>query len=162
MLPSAANSDGNGTDTRLDEEFKYDSTMRRISALGWSTDLRHLPEMNFVQLYDYVVVSTRKYQHIVLKGTNYKKLLPSSSSKEMLKSWNAKPTNDSKRFVRANVLPSMKKTPYRVVIELCSARCLHLSRWTWIRFFQERCTTKPEPLTCTSRLSTVFLKLRLE
>jgi len=41
-----------------------------------ATDLRNLPEMNFVQVYDYVVVSTRKYRHIVLKGTNYKKLLP--------------------------------------------------------------------------------------
>ena len=55
-------------------EFKYDDTLRRISALGWSTDLRQLPELNFIQLYDYLVVSTRKYRHIVLKGTNYKKL----------------------------------------------------------------------------------------
>ena len=55
-------------------DFKYDETLRRISALGWSTDLRQLPELNFIQLYDYLVVSTRKYRHIVLKGTNYKKL----------------------------------------------------------------------------------------
>ena len=40
--------------------FKYDETMRQISALGWSTDLRQLPELNFIQLYDYLVVSTRK------------------------------------------------------------------------------------------------------
>lgn len=46
-------------------EFKYDDTLRRISALGWSTDLRQLPELNFIQLYDYLVVSTRKYRHIV-------------------------------------------------------------------------------------------------
>ena len=43
-------------------EFKYDDTLRRISALGWSTDLRQLPELNFIQLYDYLVVSTRKYR----------------------------------------------------------------------------------------------------
>ena len=62
----------NDQDTRGD--FKYDETLRRISALGWSTDLRQLPELNqFIQLYDYLVVSTRKYRHIVLKGTNYKK-----------------------------------------------------------------------------------------
>ena len=54
--------------------FEYEDTLRRISALGWSTDLRQLPELNFIQLYDYLVVSTRKYRHIVLKGTNYKKL----------------------------------------------------------------------------------------
>ena len=28
--------------------------MRRISALGWSSDLQDLPEMNFIQLYDYL------------------------------------------------------------------------------------------------------------
>ena len=55
-------------------DFRYDETIRKISALGWSTDLRQLPELNFIQLYDYLVVSTRKYRHIVLKGTNYKKL----------------------------------------------------------------------------------------
>ena len=54
--------------------FRYDETIRKISALGWSTDLRQLPKLNFVQLYDYLVVPTRKYRHIVLKGTNYKKL----------------------------------------------------------------------------------------
>lgn len=54
--------------------FKYDDTIRRISALGWSTDLRQLAELNFIQLYDYLVVSTQKYRHIVLKGTNHKKL----------------------------------------------------------------------------------------
>ena len=48
--------------------------MVRISALGWSSDLRNLPEMNFIQLYDYPVVSTRKYRHIVLRGTHYDKL----------------------------------------------------------------------------------------
>ena len=70
IFPSAANSNKTESSGPSNEEFKYDSTMRRISALGWSTDLRNLPEMNFVQLYDYLVVSTCKYHHIVLKGTN--------------------------------------------------------------------------------------------
>ena len=175
MLPSAANSDGNGTDARNDEEFKYDSTMRRISALGWSTDLRQLPEMNFVQLYDYVVVSTRKYRHIVLKGTNYKKL----KSYQFFFEGNVKKleskTHDSKRYVRANVLRSMKKTPYRVVIEFsptcdflraactCPAglglqgkgKCNHVGGVLFaIEDFSRRgLQQNPEPLTCTSRLS---------
>ena len=55
-------------------DFKYEATMVRISALGWSSDLRNLTKMNFIQLYDYLIVSTRKYRHIVLKGTHYKKL----------------------------------------------------------------------------------------
>ena len=55
-------------------DFEYKETLRRISALGWSTDLRQLPGLNFIQLYDYLFVSTSKYRHIVLKDTNYKKL----------------------------------------------------------------------------------------
>lgn len=94
--------------------------MRRISALGWSTDLRNLPKMNFVQLYDYLVVSTRKYRHIVLKGTNYKKL----KSYQFFFEGNVKKLkckgHDNKSYVRANVLPSMKKSAYRVVVELSS------------------------------------------
>ena len=68
-------SDNTGQDTTENSgDFKYDETLRRISALGWSTDLRQLPELNFIQLYDYLVVSTRKYRHIVVKGTSFKKL----------------------------------------------------------------------------------------
>ena len=52
----------------------YDEVIRRISALGSPTDLCQLSEIKFIQLYDYLVVSTHKYRHIVLKGTNYKKL----------------------------------------------------------------------------------------
>ena len=46
--------------------------MVKISALGWSSHLRNLPEINFIQLYDYPVVS-REYRHIVLRGTHYRK-----------------------------------------------------------------------------------------
>lgn len=99
LPPSNANSGENEEvlptqeqDQNQDEgDFKYEATMRRISALGWSSDLRHLPEMNFIQLYDYLVVSTRKYRHIVLKGTHYKKLKSYQFfSKETLKSWKLK------------------------------------------------------------------------
>ena len=48
-------------------DFKYEATMVR-------SDLRNLPEINFIQLYDYPVVSTRKYRHIVLRGTHNEKL----------------------------------------------------------------------------------------
>ena len=175
ILPSATNNDETEGSGPSNEEFKYDSTMRRISALGWSTDLRNLPEMNFVQLYDYVVVSTRKYRHIVLKGTNYKKL----KSYQFFFEGNVKKleckNHDSKRFVRANVLPSMKKTPYRVVIEFsptcdvlraactCPAglglqgkgKCNHFGGVLFaIEDFSRRgLQQNREPLTCTSRLS---------
>ena len=42
-------------------DFKYKATMVRISALGWSSSLHNLPEMNFIQLYNNPVVSTWKY-----------------------------------------------------------------------------------------------------
>ena len=104
IFPLAVNSDETESSGPSNEEFKYDSTMRRISTLGWSTDLRNLPEMNFVHLYDYVVVSTRKY-HIVLKGTKYKKL----KSYQFFFEGNVKKleckNHDNKRYGRANVLP---------------------------------------------------------
>ena len=55
-------------------DFKYEATMVRISVFGWSSDLRNLPEINFIQLYDYPVVSTWKYRHIMLRGMYNEKL----------------------------------------------------------------------------------------
>ena len=55
-------------------DFKYEATMVRISVFGWSSDLRNLPEINFIQLYDYSVISTWKYRHIMLRGTYNEKL----------------------------------------------------------------------------------------
>ena len=65
MVRPAENVEDNADNTG---HFEYEETLRRISALGWSTDLRQLPELNFIQLCDYLVVSTRKYRHILLKG----------------------------------------------------------------------------------------------
>ena len=53
-------------------DFEYKATMVRISALGWSSDLRNLPEMNFIQLYNYPDVS-REYRYIMLRGMHYRK-----------------------------------------------------------------------------------------
>ena len=155
--------------------FEYEDTLRRISALGWSMDLRQLPELNFIQLYDYLVVSTRKYCHIVLKGTNYKKL----KSYQFFFEGNVKRLESKvyqgKTYVKASVLPSMKKNPYRVVVDFspqcdilraactCPAglglngkgKCNHVGG---VLFAAEDFTRRglqkhAEPLTCTSRLS---------
>ena len=101
VLPSSANNRGNENDSQQDQgDFKYEATIRRISALGWSTDLRHLPEMNFIQLYDYLVVSARKYRHIVLKGTHYKKLKSFEGNVKKLES----KIFENKTYVRATCL----------------------------------------------------------
>ena len=91
--------------------------MARISALGWSSDLRNLSEMNFIQPYDNPVVSTRKYRHIELRGTHNENL----KSSQFFFEGNVKKLEgkffENKTYVRANVLHSMKKTPYRAVLE---------------------------------------------
>ena len=81
VLPALGNSQNvveNQSDStsqnRRQQVFTYSSVLQQISPLGWNTDLRQLPAFSFIQLYEYLVVSTRKYKHIVLKGTNYKKL----------------------------------------------------------------------------------------
>ena len=68
VLPPGENRQQSSDNTAQDHQntmensgdFKYDEILRRISALGWSTDLRQLPELKFYQLYDYPVVSTHK------------------------------------------------------------------------------------------------------
>ena len=124
VLPSAnnrKNDEAHSSQEQNNDGFQYEPTIRRISALGWSSDLRDLPEMNFIQLYDYLFVSTRKYRHIVLKGTNYKKL----KSYQFFFEGNVRKLESKcfgeKTYVKANVLPSMKRTPYKVVVEFSSA-----------------------------------------
>ena len=164
---------GHQNTTENSGNFKYDETLRQISALGWFTDLRQLPELNFIQLHDYLVVSTRKYRHIVLKGTNFKKL----KSYQFFFEGNVKrlesKTHEDKTYVKATVLPSMKKLPYRVVVEFtpqcdvsrsactCPAglgsqgkgKCNHIGGVLFaLEDFTRRGLQKhPEPLSCTSR-----------
>lgn len=155
--------------------FKYNKIMRQISALGWSTDLHQLPELNFVQLYNYLVVSTRKYHHILLKGTHYKKL----KSYQFFFEGNVKRLESKvfqgQTYVKASIVPSMKKSPYRVVVEFspqsdilqaactCPAglglsgkgKCNHVGGMLFAieNFMRKALQKHPEPLSCTSWLS---------
>ena len=90
-------------------DFKYKATMVRIAALGWPSDLRNLPEMNFIQLYP--IVSTWKYYHSMLRWTHHEKL------KSYQFFWKKLRVKFLKTYIRENVLHSMKKTPYRAVLE---------------------------------------------
>lgn len=40
----------------------------------WSEDLSKTPPFTFIQLYDYLVIRSVKYKHILLKDTQYKRL----------------------------------------------------------------------------------------
>ena len=42
--------------------------------LPWTSDLREVPSFSFIQLYEYLVIRTKKFKHIALKSTAYKKL----------------------------------------------------------------------------------------
>ena len=90
-------------------DFKYEATMVRIAALGWPSDLRNLPEMNFIQLYS--IVSTWKYYQCMLRWTHHEKL------KSYQFFWKKLRVKFLKTYIRENVLHSMKKTPYRAVLE---------------------------------------------
>ena len=65
-------------------------------------------------------MSTHKYHHIVFKGRNYKKLKSyqffSEGNVKRLKS----KTHEDKTYGKASFLPSMKKSPYQVVVEFTS------------------------------------------
>ena len=172
VIPSANNGENEAAlpaEGQNDSSFQYEVTLRRNSAFGWSSNLWHLPEMSFIQLDDYLVVSTCKYQHIVLnKGTHYQKtqIVPVFLEGN-LKKLESKRFED-KRYVKVNVLPSMKRTPYKVVVKFsptcevlratctCPAglglqgkgKCNHIGG---VLFAIE--DFYPEPLTCSSRLS---------
>ena len=51
----------------------------KCSHLPWTSDLRGTPAFSFIQLYDYLVLRTTKFKHIMLKSTGYKKLKSFSS-----------------------------------------------------------------------------------
>ena len=149
--------------------------LQQVSPLGWSSDLRQPPALSFIQLYDYLVVSTRKYKHIVLKGTKYKKLKAYQFFYEgHIKALESK-GHQNKKYVKAAVLASMKKKKYSVVIELsdssdilraactCPAglgargqgKCNHTGGMLFAMedFCKRGLKIHSEPLSCTSRLS---------
>ena len=53
----------------------YESVFKReCQNMVWSSDLRDMPFLSFLQLYNYLVVRTEKYDHTYIKTTSYKKL----------------------------------------------------------------------------------------
>ena len=54
--------------------YTYDFVKFQACQLPWSASLQNSPSFSFIQLYDYLVIRTVKYKHILLKNTSYKKL----------------------------------------------------------------------------------------
>ena len=126
-------------------DFKYEATMVRISALGWSSDLRNLSEINFIQLYDYPVVS-REYRHIVLRGTHYRKYHRSCSV------WLRKRGKGCSPLGRGDLLLLLLLMWYLLLYHIlqlklfpfCSPRCLlvcHLYILSYGKLYNRACRT---------------------
>ncbi|XP_019616696.1 PREDICTED: uncharacterized protein LOC109464203 [Branchiostoma belcheri] len=75
----------------------------------WTTDMRQLPLFNFAALYAYFITLTKKFKHIELASTSYKKL----KAYQYFAEGNVKGMQVAKKhgttYVKAKVLPSMKR-----------------------------------------------------
>ncbi|KXJ09599.1 hypothetical protein AC249_AIPGENE9449 [Exaiptasia diaphana] len=156
-------------------DFTVKNVLDELTLADWSADLRNLPDLSFIQLYNFLVVTTKKYRHIVLKGTNFKRLKSYQFFVEgHIKCMQSKEIGSFK-YVKAFVLASMKKKRYSTVLQFsldddvlkaactCPAglgkygmgKCNHIGAVLFsIEDFTRRGLQKhPEPLSCTSRLS---------
>ena len=126
-------------------DFKHEATMVKISALGWSSHFRNLPEINFIQLYDYPVVS-REYRHIVLRGTHYRKYHRSCSV------WLRKRGKGCSPLGRGDLLLLLLLMWYLLLYHIlqlklfpfCSPRCLlvcHLYILSYGKLYNRACRT---------------------
>eukprot|EP00795_Rhopilema_esculentum_P003488 gene3488-1870_t len=155
----------------------YEEIFRsRCGHLPWVSDLRNTPPFSFIQLYEYLVVKTFKYNHIVLKSTAYKKLKSFQFFYEgFIKKFSVAKDNDCTYF-DIRMKASMKNTLYKVLVVLdnstgdvsCAActcpagvglggfgKCNHVGG---VLFALEDFNRKgyqecPEPVSCTSTLS---------
>lgn len=74
VLPRV-NTRNDASQSSFQHDYTFERAMKEIGLTTWSQDLRKLPKMSLIQLYDYLVVKMSKYHNIVLKGTNFKKLI---------------------------------------------------------------------------------------
>ena len=149
---------------------------RELKNVIWSSDLRQMPELSFIQLYDYLVVITEKYTNSVLKRISYKKLKAFNFFYEgFIKSLEVA---NSVEFVymHAKVKASMKSSLYKVIIKfsyktndiiaaactcpagsspLCLGKCNHIGAVLFLMedFNRKEMKQFPDTITCTSKLS---------
>ena len=110
--------------------YTYDFVKFQASHLPWSASLQNTPAFSFIQLYDYLVIRTVKYKHILLKNTSYKKLKAFQFFYEGFIKKIDVAFADSFCFLDARVKASMKARIYKVIVKLsstdgsvCSAAC---------------------------------------
>ena len=103
-----------------EKEWTYDAVNEHCKHLPWTEDLRGTSDFSFLQLYDYLVIRTSKFKHIVLKITAYKKVKAFQFFYEgfIRKIHVAK--GEKNTFFAARVKASMKKCLHKVLVKLCS------------------------------------------
>ena len=113
-----------------EKEYTYEAAREQCIHLPWSSDLRGTPSFSFIQLYEYLVIRTSKYKHILLKSTAYKKLKAFQFFQEGFIRKIDVAKDDDFTFFDVRVKASMKAKLYKVIVKLsnksgdvCSAAC---------------------------------------
>ena len=106
------------TSSKKSADITYESLLAEAVDCVWATDLRGLPPFNFVQLYDYLVIKTAKYDHASIRTSGYKKLKAFQFFKEghIRKTYIS--TKGGITYVKGEVLASMKQQKYKVMISM--------------------------------------------
>lgn len=107
-----------GCSAKTAQDITYESLVAEAADCVWETDLRGLPPFNFVQLYDYLVIKTAKYDHASIRTSGYKKL----KAFQFFKGGHIRKTHIGAKggitFVKGEVLASMKQQKYKVMISM--------------------------------------------
>ena len=113
-----------------EKEFTYEAIRQQCTYLPWTSDLRGTPAFNFLQLYEYLVIRTSKFKHILLKSTAYKKLKAFQFFYEGFIKKVDVAKGENVTFFDVRVKASMRKKLYKVILQLsnksgdvCAAAC---------------------------------------
>ena len=173
---TAFSSDGTSPDLSSDAwtyQFFYN---KFCLYLPWTSDLRGIPPFNFIQLYEYLVIRTKKFKHIWLKSTAYKKLKSFNFFYEGFIRKIQVAREQSFTYFDVRIKASMKRTLYKIFLKLsnssgdvlsaactCPAgiglggfgNCNHVGAVLFaLEDFNRKGLQKfPEPVSCTSMLS---------
>ena len=98
--------------------------------MAWSSDLRDMPNLSFLQWYDYLVVRAEKYDHTYIKSTSYKKLKAFQFYYEGFIKLIEIGTTPEFVYLHSKVKPSRKHVCYKVIVkfshpsdDICAAAC---------------------------------------
>ena len=98
------------------KDLTYEKIIKETNSSTWTKDLRTLPEFHFIELYDYLVVKTQKYDHESVRTSGYKKLKAFQFFKEgHIKDLQVCSVGGTK-YAKAEILASMKQGKYSAVV----------------------------------------------